>query len=189
MLIHIKNMVCERCIMVVRQQLEVQGFQVTAIDLGTANIGPDPTEQQLSNLEKSLESLGFALIDKEKNKLAERIKNIIIDLIHHKSGAGSHANYSGILSDELHKEYNYLSRLFSEHESTTIEKFIILQKIERVKGLLQEGEWNLSEIAFEMGYSSSSYLSSQFKAVTGMSPSDFKARGINNRKALDKVIS
>lgn len=187
MLIHIKNMVCDRCIMVVRQQLEAQHFQVKAIDLGTATIVPEPSEQQLTTLQKSLESLGFQLIDKDKNKLVERIKIILIDLIHYKRSAPAHANYSDILSGELHKEYNYLSRLFSEHENTTIEKFIIFQKIERVKALLQIGEWNLSEIAFEMGYSSSSHLSTQFKAVTGMSPREFKGLKVNNRKALDKV--
>jgi AraC-like DNA-binding protein len=173
--------------MVVRQQLEAQNFQVTEIDLGTANVNSDPSEQQLDALEKSLENLGFELIDKDKNKIVERIKNIIIDLIHYRTSSEPHANYSEILSGQLHKEYNYLSRLFSEHENTTIEKFIILQKVERAKALLQEGEWNLNEIAFHMGYSSSSHLSSQFKAVTGISPREFKALEINNRKALDKI--
>ena len=187
MLLHIKNMVCDRCILVVRQQLEQAGFQVTDIDLGTASITPEPTVEQLQNVKSSLNTLGFDLLDDEKTRFVERIKNIVIELIHHSDILEEHVHIPQLLSDRLFKEYSYISRVFSEQEGSTLEKFIIQQKIERAKALLQEGELNLNEIAWKLGYSSSSHLSSQFKSVTGQSPRAFKMSADKQRKALDKI--
>jgi AraC family transcriptional regulator len=187
MLLHIKNIVCDRCILVVRQQLEQAGFQVTDIDLGTASINPEPTVKQLQNLKSSLNTLGFDLLDDEKTRFVERIKNIVIEVVHHSDMLEQHIHIPELLSDRLFKEYSYISRVFSEQEGLTLEKFIIQQKIERAKALLQEDELNLNEIAWKLGYSSSSHLSSQFKAVTGHSPRAFKLSDDKQRKALDKI--
>lgn len=180
-------MVCDRCILVVRQQLEHLNFRVGDITLGTAEVHPDPSENQLDEISSAFKVLGFELINKEKNKLIERIRNIIIELIHHSDQPELHVNFSETLSDRLHKDYGYLSRLFSESEDITIEKFIIQQKIEKVKELLQYGELTLNEIAWKMGYSSSSHLSNQFKTVTGQSPREFKTQGKITRTPLDKI--
>jgi len=187
MLLSIKNMVCDRCISVVSQQLQHLGLRVKEISLGEAIVQPDPSEEKLSEISAALKVLGFELIDKEKDKLIERIKNMIIELVHHSSQPELHIVFSEVLSDRLHKDYGYLSRLFSESEDTTIEKFIIQQKIEKVKELIQYGELNLNEISWQMGYSSSAHLSNQFKSVTGMSPREFKSQDVNNRRPLDKV--
>lgn len=180
-------MVCDRCIKVVRQQLEHLGMAVSEIGLGMATIAPDPTADQVAEIASSLKVLGFELIDKEKDKLVERIKNLIIEQIHYSELPELHVNFSQVLSDQLHREYSYLSRLFSDNEELTIEKFIIQQKVEKVKELLQYGEMNLNEIAYKMGYSSSAHLSNQFKSITGLSPRDFKIQEINGRKPLDKI--
>jgi AraC family transcriptional regulator len=180
-------MVCDRCIMVVRQQLESQQLSVSHIDLGTVEVHPDPTEEQLQRFSATLKTLGFELIDKEKNKLTERIKNIVIELVHQSDLSELHQNLMTVIADRLNKDYAYLSRLFSEVEDITIEKFVIQQKVEKVKELIQYGELNLNEIAWKMGYSSSSHLSNQFKSVMGISPREFKALAVNNRKPLDKI--
>lgn len=187
MVLHIKNMVCDRCILVVRQQLESLGFVVAGIDLGSATVQPEPDATALAAIASALKVLGFELIDNEKDKLIERIKNLIIEKVHHSDLAEQQINFSAYLSDHLHKDYGQLSRQFSDSEDTTIEKFIIQQKIEKVKELLEYGELNLNEIAWKMGYSSSAHLSAQFKAVTGLTPSQFKSNGKGRRKALDKI--
>ncbi|MDB5013531.1 MAG: AraC family transcriptional regulator [Daejeonella sp.] len=187
MLLHIKNMVCDRCIMVVRQQLEQLHFKIENISLGTTEIQPEPTEQQLQDIASNLKLLGFELIDKQKDQLVERIKNVIIELVHHTDLSQNHLNIMEQIADRLNKDYTYLSRLFSDAEETTIEKFIIQQKIEKVKELLEYGELNLNEISYQMGYSSSAHLSSQFKAVTGVSPSAYKSGNLKERKALDRI--
>jgi AraC family transcriptional regulator len=180
-------MVCDRCIMVVRQQLESEGFQVTSIDLGTASVSPEPDDEQIGKIRSALNYSGFDLLENEKSKLVERIKNIIIEQVHHSDKLQEQPHLQEQLSTRLFKEYSYLSRVFSDHEHTTLEKFIIQQKIEKVKALLAEGALTLSEIAWQMGYSSSSHLSSQFKDVTGSSPKEFKAGNTKNRKPLDKI--
>ncbi|MGV8879563.1 MAG: helix-turn-helix domain-containing protein [Sphingobacteriaceae bacterium] len=186
MLLHVKNMVCQRCITVVREQLENLNMDVSEIALGTALVNPEPSEDRLSEIAAALKLLGFELIDKDKDKLIERIRNIIIELVHHSTLTG-HVIFSQVLSERLHKDYSYLSRLFSDNEDLTIGKFIIQQKIEKVKELLQYDELNLNEIAWKMGYSSSSHLSNQFKAVTGLSPREFKGLNSNKRKPLDQI--
>lgn len=187
MKLYIKNMVCDRCIMIVRQQLESLGLSVTAITLGTADVRPDPKESLLSHLASILKVLGFELINKDKDKLIERIKNVVIELIHYSDLSEIQGNMMASIADRLHKDYAYLSRLFSESEDITIEKFIIQQKIEKVKELLQYGELNITEIAYKMGYSSSAHLSAQFKSITGMSPRQYKLSGDPFRKSIDKV--
>ncbi|NHA05531.1 helix-turn-helix domain-containing protein [Mucilaginibacter sp. HC2] len=187
MTLYIKNMVCDRCIMVVKQQLENLGFRVDSIVLGSAVVQPGPDAIQLSAISSALKLLGFELIDNEKDRVVQRIKDLIIEKIHHSDLSDSHLSFSDYLSDQLHKDYTYLSRMFSESEDTTIEKFIIQQKIEKVKELLEYGELNINEIAWKMGYSSSAHLSAQFKTITGLTPSQFKASGHRQRKAIDKI--
>jgi YesN/AraC family two-component response regulator len=137
-------------------------------------------------VEKLLESLGFEIIDDKKSRIIEKIKNTIIDLVHHQDNDVK-INLSDVLSDKLHHDYNYLSNLFSEVEGTTIEKYFIAQKVEKVKELLVYDELSLSEIANRLNYSSVAYLSNQFKKVTGLTPSHFKQIKEDKRKPLDKV--
>src|SRR5690606_28337477 len=136
--------------------------------------------------EKALILLGFEVIDDRKSLIIEKIKNIIIDLVHHQDN-DTKSNLSDVLSSKLHHDYNYLSNLFSEIEGTTIEKYFIAQKIEKVKELLVYDELSLSEIAFRLNYSSVAYLSNQFKKVTGLTPSHFKQIREDKRKSLDEV--
>ena len=188
MVLHIKNMVCDRCIMVVRQQLEQRGILILDITLGRVEIVQALDEQQLLDLGASLQLLGFELIDKEKDRLVEQIRNIIITSIHHpETSDQANFNYSTRLAAQLNRDYSYLSRLFSEHENRTIEKFIIQQKVEKVKELLQYGEMNINEIALQMGYSSSGHLSTQFKNVVGVSPSVYKQESTAGRQPLDRI--
>lgn len=179
-------MVCDRCILVVRQELEKLNLKPASIKLGEAEITKDPTEKQLSQLRQNLAALGFELLDDSRKKLIEKIKNIVIEQIHY-SDADDRHNFSEILSHKLLKDYSYLSNLFSDVEGITIQKYIINQKIEKVKELLVYDELSLSEIAFKLGYSSVAHLSSQFKKVTGLTPSHFKNLGGIHRKPLDKT--
>jgi len=182
----IKNMVCNRCIMVVQNELDKLGFDVMNIKLGEVMLAKEPTPEEKSNLDKVLVSLGFEIIVDKKSRIIEQIKNIIIDLVHHQDN-DIKTNLSDVLSSKLHHDYNYLSNLFSEVEGTTIEKYFIAQKIEKVKELLVYDELSLSEIAFRLNYSSVAYLSNQFKKVTGLTPSHFKQIKVDKRKPLDSL--
>ena len=184
--IFIKNMVCDRCIMVVQNELEKLGLDAKNIKLGEVILSKEITSLEKENLSKTLEPLGFEVIDDKKGRIIEKIKNIIIDLVHHQDSAVK-TNLSDVLSDKLHHDYNYLSNLFSEVEGTTIEKYFIAQKVEKVKELLVYDELLLSEIANRLNYSSVAYLSNQFKKVTGLTPSHFKQIKEDKRKPLDKV--
>ncbi|KEQ28736.1 AraC family transcriptional regulator [Pedobacter antarcticus 4BY] len=188
MQLHIKNMVCDRCILIVGQQLKQLGFEIEQISLGLVNVEPEPNQQQRIQIASAMQVLGFELIDKEKDKLTEQIKNQVISIIHQSPLNELKQSPAQLVAERLNKDYAYLSRLFSEIEGTTIEKYIIQQKVEKVKELLEYGEYNLSEIAFQMGYSSSAHLSTQFKSVTGLSPSKYKALPPGKRKPLDQVI-
>lgn len=183
---YIKNMVCNRCIMVVQQVFESLGNAPVRISLGNVETKYPIPNNQLENLRKSLESYGFELIDDTKSRMIEKIKNTVVQSIHH-SNEDLKINYSGYIESHLNRDYAYLSSLFSEIEGTTIEKYIILQKIERVKELLVYDELTLSEIAYQMGYSNVSYLSGQFKKVTGLTPSHFKQVKDNKRIPLDEL--
>lgn len=184
--IFIKNMVCDRCIMVVQNELEKLGLDAKNIKLGEVILSKEITSLEKENLSKTLEPLGFEVIDDKKGRIIEKIKNIIIDLVHHQD-SDVKTNLSYVLSDKLHHDYNYLSNLFSEVEGTTIEKYFIAQKVEKVKELLVYDELSLSEIANRLNYSSVAYLSNQFKKVTGLTPSHFKQIKEDKRKPLDKV--
>lgn len=182
----IKNMVCNRCIMVVQQQLDKLEIKSTNITLGEIETLNDVSKQKLKQLSQNLAQLGFEVLDDARQQLIEKIKNIVINEVHYKEEESLH-NYSEILSHSLHKGYSYLSSLFSEVEGITIEKYVINQKLERVKELIIYDELSLSEIAYKLGYSSVAHLSNQFKKVTGLTPSYFKKVGQLKRKPLDKI--
>ncbi len=182
----IKNMVCNRCIMAVENELKKLGLEAKNVALGKVTLESELTPDQRNQLNYALNPLGFELIDDKKSRIIEQIKNIIIDLVHHQDN-DLRTNLSDLLNSKLNHDYSYLSNLFSVVEGTTIEKYFISQKIEKVKELLVYDELSLSEIAFRLNYSSVAYLSNQFKKVTGLSPSHFKRIRHDRRKPLDEV--
>ncbi len=184
---YIKNMVCNRCIMVVQQVFERLGCQPVRIALGEVETAKPISDEALTELRKNLIGFGFELIDDTKSQLIEKIKTVVIELIRYKNENDVKVNYSAYIESKLNRDYTYLSNLFSDVTGVTIEKYIISQKIERVKELLVYDELTLSEIAFELGYSSAAYLSVQFKKVTGLTPGHFKQIKENKRIPLDKV--
>ncbi len=176
--------------MVVKQELERQGLHPKRVSLGEVVIEENElSDEQQDKLDASLINLGFERIDDRKARLIESLKNKVIQMIHHTDRVDLKVNWSSLLSEELHYEYNYLSNLFSSVEGITLEQYIIRQKIEKVKELLFYDELNLSEIANRLGYSSVAHLSAQFKKVTGFTPSEMKkSRNIDqNRKPLDSI--
>jgi AraC family transcriptional regulator len=180
-------MVCDRCQMIVRQQIENLGFTVERVALGQAEITPDPDEKQMQLISAALKVPGFELINKETDRTVEAIKNVVIELVHHSDLSELNISFSDLIAKRVGKDYAHLSRLFSNSQDTTIERFIIEQKVEKIKELIEYGELNLNEIAYQMGYSSSAHLSTQFKSVTGLTPSQFKASEKTDRKAIDKI--
>lgn len=188
--LYIKNMVCNRCISAVKQELEKQGFHPERVALGEVTIGEDSlSKDQLDKVDSALLQLGFERIDDRKARLIEAIKNKVIQMIHHSDKVDLKFNWSTVLSEELNYEYNYLSNLFSSVEGITLEQYIIRQRIEKVKELLFYDELNLSQIANRLGYSSVAHLSAQFKKVTGFTPSEMKkSRDTqHHRKPLDSM--
>ncbi|MCK9448247.1 MAG: AraC family transcriptional regulator [Bacteroidales bacterium] len=186
MKLYIKNMVCNRCIMVVRQEMEKLGHTVQHIELGEVVVAEELNDSQKELAGRTLAALGFELIDDKKARIIEKIKVLIIDLVHYQHNMLKY-NISELLSRELNHEYSYISRLFSEVEGVTIEKYFIAQKIEKVKELLVYDELTLSEIAEMLNYSSVAYLSNQFKKVTGLTPTHFKNLKQAKRIPLDQV--
>ena len=187
MVLYIKNMVCNRCKLMVKQEIERLQLHPTSVELGEVILEEKKLSQnQATELEQRLQALGFELIDDRKSRTIEKIKNAVIDLVHY-SDQQLNVNNSDYLSDKLHQDYSSLSKLFSEVEGMTIEQYIIRQKIERVKELLVYDELSLSEIADRMGYSSTAHLSAQFKKVTGLTPSFYKHMPAHNRKPLDEI--
>lgn len=182
----IKNMVCNRCILVVQQELEKLGIHAGKVTLGEVETADDIPNEKLKLFQDHLAQLGFEILDSSRQQLIEKIKTIIIQHIHHAQDENPY-KFSDLLSKALHKDYSYLSGLFSDVEGTTIEKYIIRQKIEKVKELIIYDELSLSQIAFDMGYSSVAHLSNQFKKVTGLAPSHFRKVGQHRRKPLDEV--
>lgn len=182
----IKNMVCNRCIKVVREELENLGLEVQEVQLGEAAISNSDTINYMI-LKERLEQNGFEVIDDKKTKAIEKTKNVIVELIHQEEEQANHLNFSDLISERVGLDYNYLSSLFSSVESLTIERYIILQRIEKVKELLVYNELTLSEIAWKTGYSSVQHLSNQFKKITGLTPGHFKKIKENRRRALDQV--
>jgi len=181
MKLYIKNMVCGRCKMVVKAEFEKFGLQTISVELGEVELHDTITENQKKELLSHLQTLGFDLIDDKKSKTIEKIKTLIIDLVHHKNNELK-TNLSDYLSQKLNQDYNSLSNLFSEVENTTIEKYFISQKIEKVKELIIYNELSLSEIADILNYSNVAHLSNQFKKVTGFTPTYFKQ--LKNKKRI-----
>lgn len=185
--VRIKNVVCRRCIKVIEDIFEQQHLPVKTVELGVVWLESPLTDEQKSALRTALEAEGFELIEDKRAQIVNQIKDIVIEIVHHNRYVPLHMKLSDFIAQELHHDYSYLSHLFSSLEGITLEKYIIKQKIERVKELLLYDELTLSEIAFQLGYSSTQHLSSQFKRVTGFSPSIFKTNYRHTRKPLDKV--
>lgn len=179
-------MVCTRCKMVVKTELEKLGLHYIIVELGETEIMEEISVLQLKNLDKLLRKAGLELMDDNKTILVERIKTTIIELIHYNEKQLK-VNLSDHLSEKLHHNYTYLSNLFTEVKGTTIEKYYISHKIERVKELLIYEELNLTEIAYKMHYSSVAHLSNQFKKMTGLTPSHFKNLRHKRRSVLGNV--
>lgn len=180
-------MVCYRCKLAVEDQLKAVGLTPVNIQLGEATVEEDHVSpEQLQQVRNRLQQIGFELLDDKKKKIIEQIKALIIHLTHH-NDEPVNQKYSAIIQQKLHHDYTYLSKLFSEVEGVTIEHYIISQKIEKVKELLVYDEFSLSQIAFQLNYSSVAHLSAQFKKITGFTPSEFKKLNPGHRKSLDKL--
>ncbi|MCX6246040.1 MAG: helix-turn-helix domain-containing protein [Bacteroidetes bacterium] len=180
----VRNMVCNCCIRLLSKELALDGITMHEIKLGTIDISYDPKKVPLKVIEGILEEFGFEIIVNKEKILVEQIRQAMIELIHH-STYNAMVRNSDYLVERFGMSYPYISSLFSKHENTTLEKFIIFHKIEKVKELIEYGELTLSEIAYMMGYSSVQYLSTQFKSITGVSVTDYKAGPLQARKGLD----
>ena len=186
MRLFIKYMVCIRCKLVVASELEKLGLNFTNLSLGEVEILNGITEEQKNTLNIALKKSGLELMDDKKSQIIERIKNTIIEQIHYNDDE-LRINFSNYLSEKLHYDYTYLSNLFTEVTGTTIQQFIIKHKIERAKELIIYDEFNLSEIAWKLHYSSVQHLSNQFKKVTGLTPSHFKQLKVKRRTPFNIV--
>lgn len=187
--LNIKNMVCPRCIMAVDAIIRGMGLHPVHISLGLVTLSEkELTKADRHKLDTALRQIGFELLDEARGKLTEKIKTVIVNKIFHDEVQNEKVNWSAYLADKCAHAYGHLSAVFSEEEHVTIEQFIIGQKIERVKELLSYNELNLNEIAWKMGYSSAAHLSTQFKQVTGQSPSAYKKAGIS-RKPIGETSS
>ncbi len=172
--------------MVVTDELIKFRLHPTSVELGEVEITEELNSKKKDELNKVLQSFGFELIDDKRSRLIEKIKTTIVDLVHY-SEDRSETNFSEHISKKLHHDYNYMSNLFSEVEGITIEKYLISQKIEKVKELLKYDELSLSEIAERLGYSSVAYLSNQFKKQTGLTPTFYKSLKQNKRKNIEDL--
>lgn len=184
--LYIKNMVCDRCRMAVSKTLQDNGLKAVSVELGTAIVEGEVKPSMRQKLKVDLKGLGFELLDDKRLQTIERIKGAIIDLVHYHDSQSA-VNLSDYIAGRLNADYSSLSRLFSEFTGKTIERYYIEQRIERVKELIFYDELSLTQIALRMNYSSVAYLSSQFKSVTGMTPSQFKQLRENTRRAIDKI--
>ncbi len=173
-ILHIKNMVCPRCIKVVSEELNDLGYEIKSIHLGHVELKASPTGAEWIDIKRVLENNGFELLDDKKSQTVEKIKLLIIEGMRDNTFTDMPINLSQYISDHLQMEYTHLSTVFSSTEGKTIERFVILQKIERIKELITYDELSIKEIAHSMGYSSIQALSNQFKKETGMTPTDFK---------------
>lgn len=182
----IKNMVCNRCIKVVKETLEQLGLNVEHIELGNVTVsGRSVPAEEIGN---ALEKEGFELLEDKKAKVVNKIKSTIIGIVYSDAIENLDLKISEYLTRQTGMDYLYLSTLFSSIENITIEQFFILTRIERAKELLKYHDLTLSEISYRLGYSSVQHLSSQFKKVTGLTASQFKELAQNTRKPLDKLI-
>lgn len=179
-------MVSNRCKSAVKIELQKLGLHYVLVDLGEVEIMEDLDNFQRAELRSALLQIGFDLIEDKRAILIDRIKNTIIEMVHY-SDEVIKTNFSNYLSDKLNHDYTYMANLFSEVQGTTIEQFIILHKVERIKELIIYDELNITEIAWKMNYSSVAHLSNQFKKVTGLSPSHFKKLRNNKRNPIEEV--
>lgn len=185
----VKNMVCDRCILVVQKEMKEIGFEPISVTLGEVDFGQkNLTLVETEQIQEMLEKFGFQLLDDRTSQLIQRTKTLLLELVRDHTVESEKLKLSDYLKDKLHYDYNYLSSIFSSVEGVTIEHYLIRLKIEKVKELLFYNELTLGEIAFQLGYSSVSHLSRQFKQVTGLTPSYFKNdKGSNTRRPLDKL--
>ena len=185
--LYIKNMVCPRCIETVQQVVSDKGFKIKSIKLGEVEIDKEPSSEQMEELSYALKNRGFELLVDKKSRIVQQIKSEIVRLVHHNDNEILQVNLSDHIAKLIGADYSFLSNLFSAEEGITIEKYTILQKIEKVKELLSYGELTASEIAFKLGYSSAAHLSSQFKKETGMTTGQYKNLKDKKRRPLDQV--
>ena len=186
MKLHIKYMVSLRCKMVVKDELRKLGISYANISLGQVELAEEISRTQLEKFRTALKQSGLELMDDKKSVLIEKIKDVVIEMVHYEDEIPK-VNFSDYLTEKLGYNYNYLANLFSETEGTTIEHFIIIHKIERVKELIIYDELNLTEIAWKLHYSSVSHLSNQFKKITGLTPSFFKSLKNKKRSNLENL--
>jgi AraC-like DNA-binding protein len=179
-------MVSQRCKILVRQELDHLGITKAKVELGVVDILEDVSMEQLQGLTENLKLSGLEVIENKKDILVERIKNVIVEMIHYSEELPK-TNYSDFLAEKLDYDYTYLSNVFSEEKGITIQQFIILNKVEKVKELLLYGELNLTEISYRLHYSSISHLSNQFKKVTGMSPSLYEKMKTKRKSNLEGI--
>ncbi len=179
-------MVCVRCKMLLKSELKKMGLHYILVELGEAEIKEEMTPEQTAYLKQSLSKAGLELIDDKRKMLVEKIKLIIIELVHFRDDQIK-VNLSDFLSEKLNYNYTYLANLFSEVKGTTIEQFYLAHKIEKVKELLVYDDLNLSEIAWKLHYSSVAHLSNQFKKMTGLTPSQFKELKHKKRNSLENM--
>jgi AraC-like DNA-binding protein len=184
--LYIKYMVSIRCKMMVKSELEKLGLLYGVVELGDVEVIGSITAEQRMKLKTALLKSGLELMDDQKAMLIEKIKNVIVEMVHY-SDEVPKTNFSDFLSEKLDYDYTYLANIFSEVTGTTIEKFIIAHKIERVKEFLLYDELNLSEISYKLNYSSVAHLSNQFKKVTGLTPTFFRHLKRKRRNTLDNV--
>lgn len=186
--LHIRNMVCPRCSKVVGEELEKLQLTPVDIQLGIVELAAEPSPGQLEQLKLALLENGFELLEDKKAELVEQVKIAIIELIRSGKVENLSTNISDYLTGAVGRDYHYLSSLFSAEEGVTIARYVVLQKVERVKELLAYNELSLSQISYQLGYSSVAHLSSQFRQVTGMSPSEYKKSEDPSRKPLDQLF-
>ena len=186
MTLYIKYMVCLRCKMMVKDELLKLGLHWVFVDLGTVEVLEDITADQCDQLKHNLLKIGLELLDNKRSILIEKIKGVIVEMIHYCDELPL-VNYSDYISQKLNHNYTYLANIFSEVKGITIQQFIIIHKIEKAKELLFYDELNLTEIAYKLHYSSVSHLSKQFKKITGLSPSFYKQIKQKRLSTLDKV--
>jgi AraC-like DNA-binding protein len=186
MKIFVKHMISTPCKMFVKEELNKLGIRYNSIELGEIDVNGSLTMVQRERLGNSLTKYGFELMVDRRTILVEKIKSIIIELIHYTDDRIS-TKYSYILSERLGFNYNYLAGIFSEDQGITIEKYIILHKIERIKELMMYGELNMTGIAWKLNYSSVAHLSFQFKKVTGLTPSQFRQLNGNRRTSVEEI--
>ncbi|MDA9563456.1 AraC family transcriptional regulator [Flavobacteriales bacterium] len=186
MKLYIKYMVSLRCKMMVKEELKKLGLHYVIVDLGMIEILEDITQEQRNLLKENLLKSGLELLDDKKSILVEKIKNVITEMIHY-SDELPKVNYSDYISEKLNHDYTYLANVFSEVKGITIQQFIIIHKIERVKELLLYNELNLTEISYKLHYSSVAHLSSQFKKITGLTPSFYKQLKEKRKNNLENM--